>query len=113
MLEVISESGINPELLELEVTESVLIDSYENSIEILNELRKIGISIALDDFGTGYSSLSYLKKLPIDLLKIDKCFIDEIETTDKEGTFIETIVSLAHKLNIQTVAEGVENERAV
>lgn len=111
VLEVISESGINPELLELEVTESVLIDSYENSIEILNELRKIGISIALDDFGTGYSSLSYLKKLPINLLKIDKCFIDEIETTDREGTFIETIVSLAHKLNIQTVAEGVENER--
>ena len=83
VLEAISKSGINPELLELEVTESVLIDSYENSIEILNELKKIGISIALDDFGTGYSSLSYLKKLPINLLKIDKCFIDEIETTNR------------------------------
>ncbi|PRR81524.1 sensor domain-containing protein [Clostridium vincentii] len=110
VIEAISNSGINPKLLELEVTEGVLIDSYDNSIEILNKLKEIGISIALDDFGTGYSSLSYLKKLPINVLKIDKCFIDEIESRDNENTFVETIVSLAHKLNIETLAEGVENE---
>lgn len=110
VIEAISNSGINPKLLELEVTEGVLIDSYDNSIEILNKLKEIGISIALDDFGTGYSSLSYLKKLPINLLKIDKCFIDEIESRNNENTFVETIVSLAHKLKIETLAEGVENE---
>ncbi|MDD7795453.1 EAL domain-containing protein [Clostridium sp. 'White wine YQ'] len=110
VLGVIDRLKIKPENLELEITESVFIDNFDNSIETLKRLRNYGIRIALDDFGTGYSSLSYLKKLPISILKIDKSFVDEIDENNKEAILTDSIISLVHKLNIETIAEGVEDE---
>ncbi len=110
VINAINKSGINPSNLELEVTENILIDNFEFSLKIFNDLKKYGVSISLDDFGTGYSSLSYLKKLPIDLLKIDKSFIDEINILNPKNDFIESIISLIHNLNIEALAEGVEDK---
>ena len=107
---VIDRTGINPANVELEVTENIFIDNFDFALKILNDLKAYGVKIALDDFGTGYSSLSYLKKLPIDLLKIDKSFIDEINVSNNKNEFIDAIITLVHKLNIDTIAEGVENK---
>ena len=87
----------------------MLIDDFDYTLNLLTELKKYGIKIALDDFGTGYSSLSYLKKLPLDLLKIDKSFIDEINKSSQNNDFTKCIISLVHKLDIEALAEGVEN----
>ncbi|HEY5561093.1 MAG TPA: EAL domain-containing protein [Clostridiaceae bacterium] len=106
----IEKSGINPANLELEVTENIFINNFDFALKILNDLKAYGVRIALDDFGTGYSSLSYLKKLPIDILKIDKSFIDEINESNSKNDFIDAIITLVHKLKIETIAEGVENE---
>lgn len=106
--QVLEKTGLPPEYLELEVTESVLIQSFEHNIKLVEEIRDMGIHIALDDFGTGYSSFNYLTQIPIDTLKIDKSFIDNISTNPKDCSVAETIISLAHKLNIKVVAEGVE-----
>ena len=108
VLKAIAASGLKPSSLELEVTESIFIDSYD---DVANELRNLiehGVRIALDDFGTGYSSLSYLRKLPINFLKIDKAFVQEIDTVHPHHELTESIISLVHKLNIKTTAEGVE-----
>ncbi|MDP4145927.1 MAG: EAL domain-containing protein [Bacillota bacterium] len=104
--EVLLETNLNPKYLELEITESVFIDSFENTIAVFNELKKLGIKISLDDFGTGYSSLSYLQQLPIDTLKIDKSFIKDINKID----IVRSIIDLVHNMNISVVAEGVETE---
>ncbi|QAT40599.1 EAL domain-containing protein [Clostridium sp. JN-9] len=109
VLKAVKNSGIRPENLELEVTENMLIDDFDYTLNLLTELKKYGIKIALDDFGTGYSSLSYLKKLPLDLLKIDKSFIDEINKSSQNNDFTKCIISLVHKLDIEALAEGVEN----
>lgn len=106
---VLEKTKLPPEYLELEVTESVLIQSFEHNIKLVEEIRAMGIHIALDDFGTGYSSFNYLTQIPIDTLKIDKSFVDNICTNAKDCFVAETIVSLAHKLNIKVVAEGVES----
>ncbi|VBB06979.1 nucleotide cyclase [Lucifera butyrica] len=107
--QIVAASGINPAALGLEITESVLADSFDLIIGKLQAIRNLGISIHLDDFGTGYSSLTYLKKLPIDIVKIDKSFMDGMqEQTEKELT--ESIIEMAHRLGLKTVAEGVETE---
>lgn len=108
--EALKEADLDPKYLEIEVTESILINSIENIIIILNKLREMNISIALDDFGTGYSSLSYLRKLPIDILKIDKSFIDDLLKENKNMQIIGSIITLAHNLGISVVAEGIEEE---
>ena len=108
--EALKEADLNPKYLEIEVTESILISSIENSIIILEELRKRNISVSLDDFGTGYSSLSYLRKLPIDILKIDKSFIDDLLNENKNMEIIGNMIILAHNLGISVVAEGIEEE---
>lgn len=105
---VLKETGLKPEFLELEITESVLMESLEKSVAILNELRKIGVKTALDDFGTGYSSLNYLIKIPIDTLKIDKTFIDNVCTNYSQKSIIEGIIIIAHEMALDVVAEGVE-----
>ena len=87
--------------------------SLNNNAKVLEELRDLGVSIALDDFGTGYSSLNYLRKLPIDTVKIDKSFIDDISKDFKGECIIEKIVELAHLLDLNVVAEGVENKEQV
>lgn len=105
---VLAETGMPPECLELELTESVLMEQFEDNIRKLHELRDLGVRIALDDFGSGYSSLTYLKKLPITALKIDKAFIDDIAIGD--STITGSIIEMAHDLGLVVVAEGVETE---
>ncbi len=105
---VLNETKYDPNCLEIEVTESMFIASKESAIETLSKLKKRGITIALDDFGTGYASLSYLQCLPIDIMKIDKTFIDKIILHDKHRALVKSLVSIAHELSIEVVAEGVE-----
>lgn len=107
---IIKESGVNPKIVELEITETSVMKSFDINKEKLEKLKDIGLSIHLDDFGTGYSSLSYLNKLPIDHLKIDKSFIDSLLQTEKESRIVETIITLAHNIGFKVVAEGVEEE---
>ncbi|WP_378954642.1 EAL domain-containing protein [Pelosinus sp. sgz500959] len=106
----IQEAGIGPEQIEIEMTESVLIESLEESILKLNQLRDLGITISLDDFGTGYSSLTYLRSLPVGVLKIDKSFIDQIITDKTQLQVFGTIINLGHTLGLTIVAEGVETK---
>lgn len=100
--------GLPPERLELEITESVLLERTVNNIDTLNTLNVLGIRISLDDFGTEYSSLSYLKTFPFDTIKIDKYFITDLETDLKSQAIVRCIVNLAHDLGMQVTAEGVE-----
>jgi EAL domain-containing protein (putative c-di-GMP-specific phosphodiesterase class I) len=100
--------GIAPQLLEVEITESSLVDSVEIATKVLTDLKSLGIHIALDDFGNGYSSLSYIRTLPIDTIKIDRAFIKDIRNNPQDATIVETIMIMAHKLHMQVVAEGVE-----
>jgi len=102
--------GIDPTRLKLELTESMLIDNIENTIEAIYTLNEMGIKISLDDFGTGYSSLQYLKKLLIYQLKIDQSFIHDIVTDSQDEVIIRTIVAMANNLDISVIAEGVETE---
>lgn len=108
--QVLEITQIPPEYIQLELTESVLISLFESASGILMELSELGITIALDDFGTGYNSLNYLKHFPINCLKIDKTFIDQINTSKKDFTIAGSIIDLVHNLDIKTVAEGVETE---
>jgi diguanylate cyclase (GGDEF)-like protein/PAS domain S-box-containing protein len=103
------EVAISPENIELEVTESYIMENIEQNIQTLSTLREYGYKIAIDDFGTGYSSFAYLKKLPISTLKIDKSFVDDICTHDKDRNIVDTIVTLANNLGFYTVAEGIED----
>jgi EAL domain-containing protein (putative c-di-GMP-specific phosphodiesterase class I) len=100
-----------PSMLELEVTETAIMDDIELAVSTLNELKKLGIRTAIDDFGTGHSSLSYLRKLPIEVLKIDKSFIDEIISSNEDRTLVKGIIDMVHALGIDVVAEGVENHQ--
>lgn len=107
---IMKEVGFPAKNLELELTESVFVDSLDKARNIMKELKKRGIHIALDDFGTGYSSLSYLKELPIDLLKIDKAFVDSIKDGPKEESFVAAIISLSQLMQFAVISEGVEEE---
>jgi len=108
VMKAIISSGIKPTSLELEITESSFIDNYDSVVNKLGNFKELGVGIALDDFGTGYSSLSYLKRLPITLLKIDKSFVQEINFLNPHNDLTESIIALVSKLNIKTIAEGVE-----
>lgn len=99
--------------IEVEITESVLMKEANKNIKTLNKIKELGASIALDDFGTGYSSFSYLKNLPVDVLKIDKSFIDDVTENIKSRCIVESIISLSHSLGITVVAEGVESKEQV
>ncbi|PTB83673.1 hypothetical protein C9926_01725, partial [Sulfurovum lithotrophicum] len=105
---LVSHYKISPQKLQLEITESVLMENLEHTIKILQELHTRGYSISLDDFGTGYSSLAYLGMLPISILKIDKSFTLKITTEETARTLVRSIIILAHALNLKVVAEGVE-----
>jgi diguanylate cyclase (GGDEF)-like protein/PAS domain S-box-containing protein len=110
VIQILIESKLEARWLELEVTESILLDDVDLIKESLLSLKQMGISIAIDDFGTGYTSLSYLRQYPFDKVKIDRCFIDDI-SRDKNGKRIASaIISLAHSLNMNVLAEGIENE---
>lgn len=110
MLHLMEKYDVAPPEIELEITESVLIDDFTEVTEKLAVLRDIGIKISLDDFGTGYSSLTYLKGLPIDTLKIDKSFIDTVVTDENTRIITESIIYMVKKLGYETIAEGVETE---
>jgi len=101
-------SGLEPKLLELEVTETALVSDIDLAVKTLHELKDIGVEIAIDDFGTGHSSLNYLKKFPVDRLKIDKAFVDSVHTDKEDLAIIKTILSLAEAMQIDTIAEGIE-----
>lgn len=106
----LKETGVEAKYLKIELTERAMVKSIEKSIYIFTELRKMGIKVALDDFGTGYSSLNYLRQLPIDIIKIDKCFIDNIVFGYYENTIADVIMKLATKMGMDVVAEGVEKK---
>ncbi|MCW8931284.1 MAG: EAL domain-containing protein, partial [Gammaproteobacteria bacterium] len=107
---ILQHHNINPNLLKLELTESILVDDIEKTIETMSELQKIGVRLSLDDFGTGYSSLQYLKRLPINQLKIDQSFVRDITAHENDKAIVTTIIALAHGLNIDVIAEGVETK---
>jgi diguanylate cyclase (GGDEF)-like protein len=107
---VLDDSGLEPSALMLELTESVLLRRDERSYSDLMELKVIGVRLAIDDFGTGYSSLSYLRELPIDVLKIDKSFVDGIANSEQRLALVQGIVQIARTLQLQVVAEGIESE---
>jgi diguanylate cyclase (GGDEF)-like protein/PAS domain S-box-containing protein len=106
----IKQYDINPTLLKLELTESMLLENIENSIATMNALSEIGVLISLDDFGTGYSSLQYLKRLPLDQLKIDQSFVRDLVSDNSDRAIVRTIIVMAHSLNLDVIAEGVETE---
>jgi len=101
---------LTPQDIELEITEEVLIGDVDATVEIIGVLRKLGISFAIDDFGTGYSSLTYLKKLPINMLKIDRSFIVDVLTNKDDEAIAQTILAMAKHLGLKVVAEGIETE---
>jgi diguanylate cyclase (GGDEF)-like protein len=109
--QVLKEVKAIPSMLELEVTETAIMDDIDLAVSTLNELKKLGIRTAIDDFGTGHSSLNYLRKLPIEVLKIDKSFIDEILVSNEDRTLVKGIIDMVHALGIEVVAEGVENHQ--
>jgi diguanylate cyclase len=109
--QIIETSGIDPQLLTLEVTESILLDDIDRKIEMMSRLKDLGLKLSIDDFGTGYSSLNYLLRLPLDELKIDRSFFVSLFKDTKSRSLITYLISLAHNLNLQTVAEGVETEQ--
>ncbi|NLL79062.1 MAG: GGDEF domain-containing protein [Clostridiales bacterium] len=108
LMSLLNEYGVESREIELEITESILIDDFEEITRKMHALREYGIRVSMDDFGTGYSSLSYLKGLPIDTLKIDKSFIDTLTTDEATKTITEAMISMVKKLGLETVAEGVE-----
>jgi EAL domain-containing protein (putative c-di-GMP-specific phosphodiesterase class I) len=106
----LQESGFPAKHLELELTESILIKRESEAVAKMNELRGMGIRLAIDDFGTGYSSLSYLKRFPVDVLKIDRSFVEEIPEQKEDMEIANTVIAMGHTLGFKVLAEGVETE---
>lgn len=110
---VLEETALEPGLLEIELTESLVMDDVENNIMVLKKLKEIGLRISIDDFGTGYSSLSYLRRLPVDTIKIDQSFIKDITTDQNSKEIVSMIISMAINMNLKVIAEGVETPEQV
>jgi len=106
----VQQYGVNPELLKLEPTESVLLENIDDTIATMNRLKAIGVRFALDDFGTGFSSLQYLKRLPLNQLKIDQSFVRDLVSGNNDQAIVRTIIAMAQSLNLEVIAEGVETE---
>lgn len=110
VLRILEETGLEPKYLDLELTESSIMSNAQATIDVLTRLKAVDVTISIDDFGTGFSSLSYLKRLPIDTLKIDRSFVSDLTTDPDDAALVMAIVTLAHNLRLQVVAEGVETE---
>lgn len=108
--DILDSCGVPAGQIEIEITESVMIDSVDKALECINELKRMGIRIAIDDFGTGYSSLSYLNEFPADVLKVDKSFIDKMNESDSSRQYVSAIISIGHVMNFNVISEGVEEE---
>jgi EAL domain-containing protein (putative c-di-GMP-specific phosphodiesterase class I) len=108
---VLAETSLVPDLLELEVTEGAMIESMAEAIREMEKVRRLGVRISIDDFGTGYSSLSYVHNLPVDAIKIDRSFVQELDGASRSAeSVVRAIITLAHNLELAVVAEGVETE---
>ncbi|MGA7179033.1 MAG: EAL domain-containing protein [Thiobacillaceae bacterium] len=107
---VLRESGVNPSLLKLELTESIVLENFEDTIDKMQTLKELGVSFSLDDFGTGQSSLTYLKRLPLDQIKIDRSFVRDIATDPNDATIVNTIIVMSKAMGLDVIAEGVETE---
>lgn len=107
---ILDESGLEPRYLELEFTESAIMQNVKKTIEIMKQFKEIGLHLSIDDFGTGYSSLSYLKQFPVDKLKIDQSFVNNIAHDPNDAAIVQAIIALARTLGMTTIAEGVETE---
>ena len=110
---VLHDTDLAPSNLKVEVTESILLKSMHVPIAILQTFKNLGIKIALDDFGTGYSSLGYIRQLPLDTIKIDRSFITQIESNDKDAGIVRLIIAMAHTLDMDVVVEGIEKEQTL
>ncbi|NOQ88977.1 MAG: EAL domain-containing protein [Gammaproteobacteria bacterium] len=110
---IVKKGGLNTDKVELEITETALMHDLSRAGKILNKLSGAGLQLAIDDFGTGFSSLNYLKNLPIDTLKIDKSFIQDMHNSSNDHAIVKTIIELGHNLNCRVVAEGVENQQTI
>ncbi|MBI4681670.1 MAG: EAL domain-containing protein [Nitrospirae bacterium] len=109
--DILNDTGLDPRYLELEITESIVMENVNTTIATLNDLKKMGLRLSMDDFGTGYSSFSYLKRIPLDIIKIDQTFIKDIHSDPQDRTIINAIIVMAHSLGMEVIAEGVETER--
>ena len=110
VIQILGDSRLEPSSLELELTETSIMENPESATQLLTEVRQLGVKVAVDDFGTGYSSLSYLKQLPIDTLKLDKSFVTGATTDPDDAALVMAIVTLAHNLRLRVVAEGIETD---
>lgn len=111
--DIVESSGCQPQMMELEITESMLMENVDNTVDTLNEIAKLGFSLSIDDFGTGYSSLAYLKKFPINTLKIDRSFVMDITENQDDARIVQTIVDMSKNLGLEVVAEGVETKEQI
>ncbi|MBD0269156.1 MAG: EAL domain-containing protein, partial [Cyanobacteria bacterium Co-bin8] len=108
--QILAETGLHPDYLELEVTESALMNDMLNSVKTLEQLKMLGIVLALDDFGTGYSSLNYLKQFPVNMLKIDRSFVQDVTSNPDSAAVANAIIALAKSLRLKITAEGIETQ---
>jgi EAL domain-containing protein (putative c-di-GMP-specific phosphodiesterase class I) len=107
--EILRQTNLEPHRLHLEITEDVIMEDAPTTLGVLRALKVLGVEITIDDFGTGYSSLSYLKRFPVSFLKVDRSFVDDLGNQPEDIELVSGIISLAHALNLQVIAEGVEN----